>query len=216
MYRVKGADQKEYGPVSADHVLQWIQEGRLNRSSLLQKEGEATWKPLGQFPEFAEAVPVVASAGSTASVMPAAGTVMMADPEGAARRLRVPAVLILILAGLGAVLSVAGMMLKGVIFDWILNGGFPLDPNARTQLEQMRSAGIGPMDIFQAVLGVAINLLVVVGALKMQRLQSWGLSMTSAILVMLPCAGCCCLLGLPVGIWAVLTLNKPEVKAAFR
>jgi len=53
------------------------------------------------------------------------------------------------------------------------------------------------------------------GALQMRQLKNWGLSLASAILVLLPCAGCCCLLGLPVGIWAIITLTKPEVKSAF-
>ena len=41
------------------------------------------------------------------------------------------------------------------------------------------------------------------------------LAYTGAILSMIPCVSGCCLLGLPFGIWAVMTLNKPEVKAGF-
>ena len=57
MYRVQGADQKEYGPISAEQVQQWIRENRLNRFSLAEKDGEPDWKPLEQFPEFAKAFP---------------------------------------------------------------------------------------------------------------------------------------------------------------
>jgi hypothetical protein len=32
---------------------------------------------------------------------------------------------------------------------------------------------------------------------------------------MIPCISPCCLLGLPIGIWALVVLLKPEVKAAF-
>jgi len=53
MYRVLGADQKEYGPISADQVREWIAQGRLNRESLASAEGAPGWKPLGNFPEFA-------------------------------------------------------------------------------------------------------------------------------------------------------------------
>ena len=56
MYFIQGADQKEYGPVSADQLRQWIAENRLNRFSAARSEGEATWKTLGDFPEFAEAL----------------------------------------------------------------------------------------------------------------------------------------------------------------
>jgi hypothetical protein len=40
--------------------------------------------------------------------------------------------------------------------------------------------------------------------------------MTGAIVAMLPCFLPCCCLGLPVGIWAVMVISKPDVHAAFR
>jgi hypothetical protein len=46
------------------------------------------------------------------------------------------------------------------------------------------------------------------------RLQYFGLVMAAVIVAMLPCQ-CCCLLGLPFGIWALVVLNKPEVKSQF-
>ena len=56
MYKIIGADQKEYGPISADQIRQWIDEGRLNGQTAGQAEGSTEWKPLSQFPEFAEAL----------------------------------------------------------------------------------------------------------------------------------------------------------------
>jgi hypothetical protein len=56
MYRIIGGDQKQYGPVSTDEVRAWIAEGRLNAQSLAWAEGEADWKPLSAFPEFADAL----------------------------------------------------------------------------------------------------------------------------------------------------------------
>ncbi|MDB6020506.1 MAG: domain containing protein [Pedosphaera sp.] len=53
MYRIIGADQKEYGPVSADELRNWIREGRANAQSRVQTEGSAEWRPLAAFPEFA-------------------------------------------------------------------------------------------------------------------------------------------------------------------
>ena len=52
MYRVLGSDQKEYGPVGADQIRQWLIDRRLNANSLLQAEGSTEWKPLSFFPEF--------------------------------------------------------------------------------------------------------------------------------------------------------------------
>ena len=56
MYKILGGDQKQYGPVSTDEVRAWIAEGRLNAQSLAWAEGDANWKPLSAFPEFADAL----------------------------------------------------------------------------------------------------------------------------------------------------------------
>ena len=53
---------------------------------------------------------------------------------------------------------------------------------------------------------------------KLRKLESYGLVMTATILFMLPCLtpSCCCILGLPIGIWTLVIIMKPEVKSAFR
>lgn len=56
MYKIIGADQKEYGPVSADQLRQWIAEGRAGGASLVRPEGANEWQPLSAFPEFADAL----------------------------------------------------------------------------------------------------------------------------------------------------------------
>ena len=65
------------------------------------------------------------------------------------------------------------------------------------------------------LLGVALNIFVLFGALKMMRLQSFNLVLAACIISMIPCTGCCCILGLPFGLWALVVINKPEVKAHF-
>jgi hypothetical protein len=89
-------------------------------------------------------------------------------------------------------------------------------------------AASGDADAIGSVMGGVIGMVVVViwmlfsgiiifGGVKMKNLQSYGLAMAAAVMAMLPCTtGWCCLLGLPLGIWAVVVLMKPEVKAAFR
>ena len=52
MYKLIGADGREYGPVSADQLRRWIGERRLNAQTLIRAEGSADWKPLGSVPEF--------------------------------------------------------------------------------------------------------------------------------------------------------------------
>lgn len=54
-YIIIGGDQKEYGPITADDVRQWIAEGRLNEHSQIKAEGEAEFRALGTASEFGAA-----------------------------------------------------------------------------------------------------------------------------------------------------------------
>jgi hypothetical protein len=75
---------------------------------------------------------------------------------------------------------------------------------------------LGPIGIVVAIISLVIGVVIILGGLKMKQLQSYGLAMTSAILAMIPCLSPCCLIGLPIGIWAIVVLNNAEVRAAFR
>ena len=55
MYTIIGGDGKEYGPVSGEDLRKWIAEGRLNAQSQAKAEGDAAFRPLSAFPEFAAA-----------------------------------------------------------------------------------------------------------------------------------------------------------------
>jgi prepilin-type processing-associated H-X9-DG protein len=53
MYRVLGADGKEYGPVTSEVLRQWISQGRANAQTSVKAEGDAEWQFLASVPEFA-------------------------------------------------------------------------------------------------------------------------------------------------------------------
>jgi hypothetical protein len=57
MYKIIGADQKEYGPITADQLRQWISEGRINAGTKVLPEGAGVWKSVSELPEFAAALP---------------------------------------------------------------------------------------------------------------------------------------------------------------
>ncbi|MSU57139.1 MAG: DUF4190 domain-containing protein [Pedosphaera sp.] len=57
VYRIIGSDDKEYGPISADQIRQWLREGRLNRTSRIKPENSNDWKVIGALPEFDESFP---------------------------------------------------------------------------------------------------------------------------------------------------------------
>src|SRR3989442_148035 len=54
MYKIIGADQREYGPVPVEQVRKWIAEGRANAQTKACSEGSSEWKTLAGFPEFAD------------------------------------------------------------------------------------------------------------------------------------------------------------------
>jgi hypothetical protein len=57
MYNIIGADGNVYGPIPAEQVRQWVEEGRLNAVSKIQVDGSGVWKELREMPEFSTLVP---------------------------------------------------------------------------------------------------------------------------------------------------------------
>jgi len=55
MYRIIGADGKEYGPITEQQLLHWFREGRVNRETRVRSEGGTEWGLLGNLPMFAAA-----------------------------------------------------------------------------------------------------------------------------------------------------------------
>jgi hypothetical protein len=118
-----------------------------------------------------------------------------------------PATALIVVASLALLLIVLNVILTIAMGIGNFAGGPPV--NEAERAVQMIGAVVG------AVIGFGIYGTVLAGALKMRKLESYGLAMTASILAMLPCSGCC-LLGLPFGIWALVVLSDPYVKSAFR
>jgi hypothetical protein len=93
-----------------------------------------------------------------------------------------------------------------------------MDEEAKRDPEMRRVAEIYRSPWLAGVCGVGLLLAIVAlaGSICLLRRRVYGLAMTGAVLTMVNPSGCCCVLGLGVGIWAVAVLVKPEVQAAFR
>jgi TM2 domain-containing membrane protein YozV len=52
MYKIIGADGRQYGPVNLEQMRRWVAENRVRGDTLVQSEGAADWKPLSSFPEL--------------------------------------------------------------------------------------------------------------------------------------------------------------------
>ena len=71
----------------------------------------------------------------------------------------------------------------------------------------------GPLGIFSYVVFIFINLIIILGSIMMLVGKMRGLAYIASILAMIDC--CCCLVGIPFGIWSLIALNNPDAKAAF-
>jgi hypothetical protein len=205
MYKLIGADGKEYGPITAAQLQQWIAEGRVNAQTRIQMEGAAEWRPLTDFPDFAAALP---SAPPTLPSGPATG--MATGSSSAAEQLVTgPAIALMIVGGLECLVALANLFSAALISP---------ARQAQGPWRQMppwaNAMSSGPLLVVAAVLGILLGGLILFGAIKMKKLQSYGLAMTASIVAMLPCS-LCCVIGLPLGIWSLVVLSKPEVKSAF-
>lgn len=223
MYRIQGADQKEYGPITAEQVRQWIGENRLNRFTLCAGP-EGIWKPLGQFSEFADVLTVVPGAAGASPTI-ASGAAQGGGGGGggggagdgraqALARVKAPALCLLILGSLSAVYSfIMPFQFKSQIASAMNQPG--MDANARAMLANFAAA---PLAVWLVVVlfSLALNGAIIFGALRMMKLRSFGWSMTAAILSIVPCGSVCCCLGIVFGVWAALTLNRPDVKGQFQ
>ena len=201
MYKITVADGREYGPVTAEQLRQWIAEGRINLQTRILPEGATEWRPLSDFPEFAGTIPSAPPPGVT--MAPAASPSALAQVNG-------PAIGLIVTGGLNIALSIARavMSLLGVGMGALQN--MQGDGTQPMFMKMMGTFGL----LFGAI-GFVGGLLILFGGIKMKKLESYGLVMTASIVAMVPCVSACCIVGLPIGIWAITVLSKPEVKGSF-
>ena len=65
------------------------------------------------------------------------------------------------------------------------------------------------------ILMLASSVVILLGGINMLRLRKYDVCRLGAILAFIPCVGPCYLLGVPFGVWAIIVLNRPEVRDAF-
>ena len=198
MYRIIGADGREYGPITSDQLRQWVAEGRANAQTKVLPEGATEWRTVGELPEFA-------SPGASGPAVPPtmAPPISMPTKEGL-DQVNGPAIGLIVVAILGFLLQLASLIFR-VFFSAL----------AARQTEAWPAMFSGSLGIITSVIGIFVSGLILLGGIKMKNLENHGLAMTASIIAMIPCISPCCLIGLPIGIWAVVILSKPEVKNAF-
>ncbi len=202
MYKIIGADGKEYGPVTADQLRQWIAEGRANAQTRVLPDGATEWVALSEVAEFAASFP-------SAPLPPLPGP----PPESAAalEQISGPAIGLMAVAVLGFLGQGAGMIVRMAGFS-MWHSGYGMMPHGMPNWAMFMSGTVG---FVLGLIALAMSALVFAAGLQMKQLRNYGLAMVGSIAAMVPCVSPCCWIGLPIGIWALVVLSKPEVKAAF-
>ena len=141
------------------------------------------------------------TARSTASEAPPLGGSRRVSSNSEARqRLLGPAIGLIVTGGLTTLMGL--MFLPALLFPGLMGEQDPIDPAELA------------FSLLFMLLSLTLGIITLHGSIKMIQLQSHPLSMAAAIAAMVPCY--CCLLGLPMGIWALIVLNDKEVKQAFK
>lgn len=145
--------------------------------------------------------------------------------ESARRKVSTPAVFLIAFGLIGVLLEVGSLalafskptMIADMYKDMLEKQ--PPSPQRDDALKQIKENEAAmrmdsPMSLGGYVLGLVVNVLMVVGGLKMKSVSGYGLSMTGAIAGLIPISGCCCL-AMPIGLWALITLMNADVKAGY-
>ena len=219
MYKIIGGNQAEYGPVSTEQLRQWIAEGRVNADTLAQAAGETGWKPISSYPDFAASFPPKASVPPPLSAPPPA--LASSIPDGSRARaledVSSPAIGLMVAGTLGIAYALFGLLMNLAGFtanslDQLRSMNLPGQNPEMLRLLQNTGGAIG---IGFSCLHLAASVLVIFGGLKMKKLESHGLCILASAVALIPCFCPCCMVSIPIGIWALVTLNKPEVRSHF-
>lgn len=116
--------------------------------------------------------------------------------------------------GIGLMVT-GGMALAYTVFNIYLIltmgvenlGNVPTDPTER-QAFMVGAYGANIMMLVSSVL-------IVIGGIQLMTLKTYMFALITTILAMLPCTCFCFVFTLPFGIWGIIVLQDPIVKAAF-
>src|SRR5688572_17135149 len=155
MYKVVGQDQREYGPVTREAILEWIAQGRANGETIAKFE-DGAWKPLRTFEEFKEALgarsegSLGASPSQTEAAPPVTTTTVVASGPaplpfsgvGSQRKTNVAAVIGLVAPIVCCCCPYVGPVL-GVIFSLVGLSQIRANPNKYSTSEVLPKIGLG-------------------------------------------------------------------------
>jgi hypothetical protein len=145
--------------------------------------------------------------------------------EQARSAVAVPATLLIVSGAITIILTVLGIIqlptlpqqLDQTISNIEADPNLPADQKDmwKDVFTQFKEIAEGPTLAISYGINMISAVFIVLGGIRLMKLSGPILPMISSILAMIPFTiGCCCLLGLPAGIWALVVINRPYVRAA--
>jgi hypothetical protein len=122
-----------------------------------------------------------------------------------------PSIGLLVTGIIGGIFSLLGLFMSilGTSFSSIMRDRFDEFDDRYAEIFE------GAAGIASSFIGIVVAAFIIYAALKMKELSQYGLCMAASILAMIPCISPCCIIGLPIGIWCLIVLSRPEIKTAF-
>ena len=115
-----------------------------------------------------------------------------------------------------ALACISGLLILIFLLDLVIfASGMPIGAVSNVPPEMVQ--WMHPLMIGVCIFAALANVFNLVAAIQMARVRMWGLALAGAIVAAIPVtSSVCCLLTLPLSIWAIILLVKPEIRAAFR
>jgi predicted Ser/Thr protein kinase len=147
---------------------------------------------------------IAGSAGRTPPLVSAAGAARMPEVDRIRKEVRAPAIGLL-----------AAGILNWIVLPLVMALVLPAFAAARAHVGQMQTPALTQIAIWVLLTTpFVLCTLMIFAALKMMRLEAYGLAIGASLAAMLVTPGN--LIGFPLGLWSLFVLTRREVRAAFR
>jgi type IV secretory pathway VirB2 component (pilin) len=131
---------------------------------------------------------------------------------GAREALNVPGILFIVFGSLSILYGLYGLV-GGGANEAQLNQALS-DPNLPPAAKDFIRMLAGPGAKVLNLIAAAMAGLMVFGGVQMRSLKSYPVAIAACVIGMLPCTSCCCVT-IPISIWALTILMRPEIKSSF-
>jgi uncharacterized RDD family membrane protein YckC len=129
MFTILGADGKEYGPVTAGKLHEWIAGGRANMQTKARREGETEWKTLGDFPELSQFGKTSGPSAPPVAELPVLPSAPVSSTDSSSASLELTPASRWLRLGAFLLDSIIGGLLMLPAFGVLFSAGFFTNPN---------------------------------------------------------------------------------------